>query len=74
LQYVNGVYQLIDSSFVLQYNGQEVHGFYNWKKDPLLQTNVYASQKAVADNMLNYLKAILQQYFQNLQFNKMTAE
>jgi phosphoglycerol transferase MdoB-like AlkP superfamily enzyme len=73
LQYVNGVYQIIDSTHVLQYNGEKVQGFFNWKEDPLLQNNIFESKKGVANKKLKYLQAVLQQYFESLNFNRLTV-
>jgi hypothetical protein len=73
VQYVNGVYQLIDSSVVLQYNGKIPIALYEHKKDPLLKTNILDKKPALAKSRLNYLKAFLQQYFYRMQNNKLSA-
>lgn len=73
VQYVNGVYQLVDSTHVLQFNGHEAISLYNREKDPLLRNNLLTSQKTLAEEKLNYLKAFLQQYLGRMQFNKLTA-
>jgi hypothetical protein len=73
VQYVNGVYQMIDSAYVLHYNGHEPMALYHRKKDPLLKNNLWPQEKNMAEERLRYLKAFLQQYFGRMQFNKLTV-
>lgn len=73
VQYVNGVYQMVDSAYVLHYNGHEPMALYHRKKDPLLKNNLWPQEKNLAEERLRYLKAFLQQYFGRMQFNKLTA-
>lgn len=74
VQYVNGVYQLVDENYVLQFNGHEAMALFDRHKDPLLKENLLTSKKVLADEKLNYLKAFLQQYFYRMQYNKLTAD
>lgn len=73
VQYVNGVYQLIDSSVVLQFNGKIPIALYKYKKDALLKTNLLEKEKAIVISRLNYLKAFLQAYFYRMQNNKLSS-
>lgn len=73
VQYVNGVYQFIDTSNVLQFDGKVPIAFYEYKNDPLLKENLLSKNKDLADKKLNYLKAFLQQYFYRMQFNKLAS-
>lgn len=71
VQYVNGVYQMIDSVNVLHFNGKEVIAFYDRIKDSDLQKNIYSKNKDLAEKKANYLKAYLQDYFYRIQYNKL---
>jgi phosphoglycerol transferase MdoB-like AlkP superfamily enzyme len=73
LQYVNGVYQMVDSNYVVQFNGHELMSMYQRQQDPLLKTNILDKEPALAAEKLKYLKAFLQQYFGRIQFNKLTV-
>lgn len=70
VQYVNGVYQMIDSTHVLHFDGNKVLGLYDRKKDAMLEKDLSVSQSALAEQKSNYLKAYLQEYFYRMQFNK----
>lgn len=71
VQYVNGVYQMIDSTNVLHFNGKEVIAFYDRIKDSDLQKNIYSENKDLAEKKANYLKAYLQDYLHRVQYNKL---
>lgn len=69
ISYLNNIYQLVQGDYCLQYDGNEVIAFYNWKADPDLQKNLIAS----ADFKLfeQKIKAIIQQYNNRLIENKL---
>ena len=40
INYKSGIYQLIDSDYLYQFNGQKCVGFFNWKQDTLLKNDL----------------------------------
>lgn len=74
VQYVNGVYQMIDSTHVLQYNGQEIKGYFKWQEDPLLENDLQHEEQEGLKERLKYLQAYLQQYFHALQYNQLSVK
>ena len=72
VQYVNGVYQMIDSIHVLQFDGKKLMTMYDRIKDPLCKTNILEKNQKIANEKVKYLEAYLQDYFYRMQFNKLT--
>ncbi|MFQ3281198.1 LTA synthase family protein, partial [Reinekea sp.] len=64
--YVNNNYQLVMGDWVMQYDGEVVNSFYNYKKDIELTTNLVESTEPAVlqdlEKMTVFLKAYLQQY------------
>lgn len=65
-------YQMIQSPWVLQYDGQRIIGLYRTDTDPGLQRNVAEANPEVRDRMLRYLQAWLQSYSSRLNENRLT--
>ena len=70
--YNHPVYQIFSDSLLVQYDGIDVIGVYNYHKDKLLQENI--SNKTDITPMLTYLKAYIQQYTNRLITNQLTIE
>lgn len=61
-QYSNGVYQLIYKAHILLFDGNQLQGFYNLKKDPLLKQDISQEEPVLRELMANKLKAVIQRY------------
>lgn len=66
-----GEYMLLDSNFMLQYNGNTVLGLYDYKNDSMLIKNVSADYPDVTLNMEDRLKAIIQLHNDAMIYNKL---
>jgi phosphoglycerol transferase MdoB-like AlkP superfamily enzyme len=64
MQYFGNIYQLIQWPYVYQFNGETGIGFYDLKKDSLMNTNIIhdKSTKEVARKMDSLVKSVIQQY------------
>ncbi len=69
---MNGIYQLIEKDYMLQFNGSKTVAFYNLKKDRLLTHNIMESTDDYI-SFENKLKAIIQSYQERLNKNKLTV-
>lgn len=67
-------YQIMSDSLLLQWDGQEVAGVYNYQQDPLLQQQLSASSYPEVEPMLTYLKAYIQQYIDRMITNELTIK
>ncbi|MDP4267222.1 MAG: sulfatase-like hydrolase/transferase [Bacteroidota bacterium] len=82
INYLNDNYQFIYKDYIMTFNGKEIIGFYNYKRDPLLKTNLIQNnvndlkthnEILIKDHIENTLKAFIQTYNYRLINNKMTA-
>lgn len=71
---INDVYQIFQNEYMLQFDGNNSIGLYDFHSDSLLQNNLISKQPEVKNNMENKLKAIIQTYHHALIHNKMTAD
>ncbi len=64
ITYVNGIYQLIDSDFVMAFNGQQITSFYSLKQEKEISLNVPDNKELgpVYKDMETFLKAFIQTY------------
>jgi arylsulfatase A-like enzyme len=72
VNYINDTYQLIQGDHSLQFDGEKSIALYDHKRDPLMQDNLLSKEVALAKQMENKLKAIIQQYQQALIENQLT--
>ncbi len=73
VNYINGIYQIIEDDYLLQFDGKQSIAFYNIAQDRLLENNLLSSSK----NYLYYenkLKAIIQSHQERLKQNQLSAE
>lgn len=74
VNYNSPVYQIFSDSLLLQFDGQEVTGLYNFRNDRLLQNNIKERcQEEEPQAMLRYLKATIQQYISRVRENRLTT-
>ncbi len=72
VNYNNPVYQLFSDSVLVQFDGQNVTGIYNFRNDRLLKHNFKNDYEE--DDMLRYLKATIQQYISRMRENRVAID
>lgn len=73
VNYNNGIYQFIKGDFLLQFDGQATIGMYNIKTDRLLKNNLIGTLKEQHE-MEHFLKAVIQQYMQRMNNDKLVEQ
>jgi len=71
VQYVNGIYQLIEGDYILLFQNDIVIGLYNYIQDIDMENNLINDEKNRLEYMQRKLKAIIQQYNNTLNRNSM---
>ena len=75
VNYNNPVYQIFSDSLVMQFDGKEVIGLYNFQEDRLLQHNILSRiNEPAPPEMLRYLQATIQRYVTRIKENRLTIE
>jgi hypothetical protein len=62
INYRDGVYQLIDSSYVLQYSDDKVTALYNYEKDWYLTNNLKDIEVIKRDQLKKVIEAYIQKF------------
>ncbi len=62
VNYRDGIYQCIDSSFVLQYADDKVMALYNYKNDWYLRNDIKNTDTLKSNELREYLEAYIQTY------------
>ena len=73
VNYLNGIYQYVKQGHVLQFDGQQSRGFYALD-DSLMQRNLLGQQPQVQQAMEQELKAIIQQYMERMNEDRLQAK
>ena len=73
VNYNNGIYQFLKGDLMMQYDGNRVKALYNFKNDSMLQHNIVGKRPEQAD-MERQLKAIIQQYMNRMNNNRLTIK
>ena len=73
VSHVDGTYQMVEGDWLLQFDGQHVLGFFDMKKDPLLQRDLKGEQSPVLSGMLLRMKAYLQDYAHRMKSDQLTV-
>lgn len=73
VNYLNGVYQLVQDDYVLQFDGERCTGLYALD-DRLMQHNLVGTLPARQQGMERLLKAIIQQYMQRMTQDGLTIK
>ena len=71
VNYLNGLHQLVQGTYVLQFNGNESVGLYNYEMDRTLSGDLSESQPWVLSVMETKLKGIVQSYNARLLNNEL---
>ena len=70
--YNNPVFQIMGDSLLLQFDGEHVTALYNYRKDRTLSEPL--DPNAAPQEMVDYLKAYLQQYISRMITNRLTID
>lgn len=73
VNYNNGIYQLIQGNLLLQWDGEKTVGLYDYRNDRLLKHNLVGRNNA-QQGMEKLVKAIIQQYMQRMNENRLTIK
>jgi len=73
VNYLNGIYQIIDNKYLLQFDGSKGIALFNINEDKLLKENLISSHPEKVKQLETTLKAYIQQYNNRLIQNRMTA-
>lgn len=76
VEYINGIYQIIKQDYLLQFDGVEVVGLYQYTTDYLLEHNLVSQPTVVKmqEELSTQLKAFIQNYMQRMNENRLTVE
>ncbi len=72
VNYINGIYQIITSEYVLEFDGQKSVALYRYQTDKLLEHNLIDQQPAEVRDMERLLKAYIWQYNHRMIENRLT--
>ena len=73
VNYTNGTYQFLKGDYLLQFDGEKTKAVYRFKTDIFLKENL-VGQVPEQESMENELKAMIQQYMERMNGDKMTIE
>lgn len=73
INYNNGVYQFIESDYMIQFDGKRPITAYNFSNDILLQNNILDSIPE-KEKMINKCKAIIQEYIERMTKDRLVIE
>lgn len=78
VNYINGMYQYYSGDYILQFDGEKKSKLYNIKDDILMNNDLLTAPNenasAIANEMQEYLKAIIQQYMSCMTNDKLVPE
>ncbi len=75
INYINGIYQLIQDNYVIAFDGEKTLSMYNFKTDSLLKNNLlHAGNNTGTKKMENLIKAVIQQFNNRLRNNNLTCK
>lgn len=75
VNFIGNTYQYVDSSYCYQFNGERGIGFYNWKKDSLLNHNLITdSRNSKIPHCDSMLKMFIQFFDESMIRNSMYIE
>lgn len=74
IEYINGIYQIVKSDYILQFDGERSVGFYKFTSDSLLKHNLISEPKykKTQQELASQLKAIIQSYMERMNENKLS--
>lgn len=72
VSHLDGIYQMVEGNWLLQFDGEHVLGFFDMKKDPTLLHNLKDEANPMLSVMLLRLKAYLQDYAHRMKSDQLT--
>ena len=72
VNYNSPVYQIFSDSLLVQFDGKEVTAAYNFMKDSMLHKDI--KDECDTEDMVQYLKAYIQQYIHRMKENRLTVK
>lgn len=67
INYLDGIYQIFEGDYLLQFDGENPTGLYLYKTDTFLENNILNStDKSVYEPMLDKMKSMAQQYMERM--------
>ncbi len=60
--YMSGNYHYFDNEYLLQYDGKDITGVYNYVNDPLFKSNLRNAKDSTQATMLLHTQAFIQEY------------
>lgn len=73
INYINGIYQLIEDNYVIQFDGQKTIAIFNYNNDIFLKNNL-VKDKSNYIHLENRIKAIIQSYQERMAQNKLVLK
>ncbi len=73
VNYINGIYQFFKGDYLLQFDGRNVVGMYQFKTDRMLENNLMGKVPEQAA-MENELKSIIQQYMERMNADELVVK
>lgn len=73
VQYLNGVYQVLDSTYAMSFSDGKPMALYRYHTDPLLKENIISTEPEVTGNLEKKIKAFIQVYNTRMSENKLTG-
>lgn len=71
VNFAGDVFQAMDNTYLIQYDGTDIAGCYNYKTDSLLFNNIYADSDESQIKLTKTLQSVLQQYNRSLIRNEL---
>lgn len=71
VNHIDGVFQMVEGDYTLQYSNEKTIGLYNYKKDYLLKQNLAGQLPELQKHMEDIVKAVVQQYNDGMLDNKL---
>jgi hypothetical protein len=71
INFINGIYQLIENEYVIQFDGEKTIAIYNFIEDEELKKNLL-NTKFDYTAIENKIKAVIQSYQERMAHNKLT--
>ena len=71
VNFAGDVFQAMDNTYLIQYDGSDIAGCYNYKTDSLLFNNIYSDTDESQIKLTKTLQSVLQQYNRSMIRNEL---
>jgi phosphoglycerol transferase MdoB-like AlkP superfamily enzyme len=72
VNYLNNIYQLIQGEYLIQYDGVQIVGLYNYQVDHGLELNLLGAPSIKEDRLAEKLNSVIEDYHYRMEFNLWT--